>query len=171
MSIRPDNPLPALSRIKSLVIDWLVISAYLVVLFLVFAGVYQVIFGTITPQINELTSQIIAALTSVVPAVLVFAWLDLGRGTPGKRTSNLHVIYTHKTYLASLVRNAVKFLPWQLGHIGTIHLVYQGYDTLTMVFHWTAILLAVGLLLMGFLRRDRRHLGDRLAGTQVQLRA
>ena len=71
---------------------------------------------------------------------------------------------------ASLIRNAIKFLPWQLGHMGTIHGFYSNFDVLFIVLSISATFLAVLLLAMTMFRKDKRHLGDLLAHTQVQLK-
>ena len=69
---------------------------------------------------------------------------------------------------ASLIRNVIKFLPWQLGHMGTIHGFYSDFDMLFIILSISATLLAVSLLAMTIFRKDKRHLGDLLAHTQVQ---
>ena len=72
---------------------------------------------------------------------------------------------------ASLIRNTIKFLPWQIGHMGTIHGFYSEFDLLSIILSFFATLLAVALLAMMVFRKDKRHLGDLLAHTQVQLKA
>ena len=68
------------------------------------------------------------------------------------------------------IRNVIKFLPWQLGHMGTIHGFYSDFDVLSIILSFSATLLAVLLLAMTMFRNDKRHLGDLLAHTQVQLK-
>lgn len=81
------------------------------------------------------------------------------------------MIYKKKTVQASLIRNTIKFLPWQIGHMGTIHGFYSEFDLLSIILSFFATLLAVALLAMMVFRKDKRHLGDLLAHTQVQLKA
>ena len=69
---------------------------------------------------------------------------------------------------ASLIRNTIKFLPWQLGHMGTIHGVYSNFDLLSIILSFLSTLFAVLLMAMTIFRKDKRHLGDLLAQTQVQ---
>ena len=75
-----------------------------------------------------------------------------------------------KTVQSSLIRNAIKFLPWQIGHMGTIHGFYSEFDFLSIILSFIAPLLAVALLAMMVFRKDKRHLGDLIAYTQVQLK-
>ena len=81
------------------------------------------------------------------------------------------MIYKKKTVQASLIRNTIKFLPWQIGHMGTIHGFYSEFDLLSIILSFFTTLLAVALLAMMVFRKDKRHLGDLLAHTQVQLKA
>ena len=91
-------------------------------------------------------------------------------GSFGKVKAGLELVYQKKTVQASLIRNVIKFLPWQLGHMGTIHGFYSDFDGLFIVLSISATLLAVSLLAMTLFRKDKRHLGDLLAHTQVQLK-
>ena len=60
-------------------------------------------------------------------------------------------------------------MPWQIGHMATIHGIYTGFDGISIILEIIALTLLVTMFLMGILRKDKRHLGDILAGTQVQL--
>lgn len=121
------------------------------------------------PQMSELQSQLIALVTSVLPVILIFTYLDYARGGSfGKKKAGLKLVYLYKSVKISLIRNIIKFLPWQLGHISTIRGVYTDYDLLAVGLSCVSLALATLLLLMTLLRKDKRHLGDLLAGTQVQ---
>lgn len=162
------NPIPLKKRIKELSFDYLVILLYLVLLFGVTMIVYQLIFKGI-PKMNEQEAQVIALLTSVIPIILIFAYLDYSNdGSIGKRKSGLKLVYEHKSFLASLIRNFIKFLPWQIGHMSAIRGIYTGYDIWAIILFFISIAFAVMLLSMGLMRHDKRHLGDFLAKTQVQ---
>ncbi|WP_434533510.1 RDD family protein [Arcanobacterium hippocoleae] len=131
-------------------------------------AVYHLVFKGI-PKMNELQSQLIALLTSVIPIILIFAYLDYSKdGSIGKRKAGLKLVYKHKSFEASLIRNLIKFLPWQIGHISTIHGIYTDFDIWAIMLFFMSVGFAVLLLLMGFMRDDKRHLGDLLAYTQVQ---
>ena len=162
-----NNPISLRARIKELFIDWLVISAYLVGLFAVTMAFYFLFFKGI-PEFSETQSQLIATLTSVVPIVIIFSYLDLKGGSVGKRTSGLTIHFKNKNLASCLIRNIVKFLPWQLAHVGVIRGMYTEFDTVSTILVVASCLLLVVLFVMGTTRRDKRHLGDMLAGTQVQ---
>lgn len=59
-------------------------------------------------------------------------------------------------------------MPWQIGHMATIHGIYTEFDTISIILQIISLTLLVIMFLMGILRKDKRHLGDIVAGTQVQ---
>ncbi len=163
-----NNQIRFKQRMKELIFDYLVIILYLSVIFLVSMAVYFLFFNGI-PIMSEPQAQLIVVLTSVIPIILIFAYLDYSKdGSIGKQKAGLKLIYKHKSFKASFIRNLIKFLPWQIGHMSTIHGIYSDFDLWSMVLFFIGIGLAILLLLMGFMRNDKRHLGDLLAQTQVQ---
>ena len=71
---------------------------------------------------------------------------------------------------ASLIRNVIKFTFVDTVIWATIHGLYSDFDVVSIILSNSATLLAVLLLAMTIFRKDKRHLGDLLARTQVQLR-
>lgn len=168
MMFMKNNPVSLKKRIKELFFDYLVIILYLIVLFVVAMSVYHLFFKGI-PKMTELQSQLIALVTSVIPIILIFTYLDYSKeGSIGKRQAGLKLVYKHKSFQASFIRNLIKFLPWQTGHISTIHGIYTDFDIWAIKLFFVSIGFAMLLLLMGLMRHDKRHMGDLLAHTQVQ---
>ena len=164
------NPIPLKKRIKEFLFDYLFILAYLVFLLLGSMLIYMILFHGV-PEFTEIQSQWLVFFTSVLPITLLFTFLDYKNdGSFGKVKAGLELVYQKKTVQASLIRNVIKFLPWQLGHMGTIHGFYSNFDGLSIILSISATLLAVVLLVMTMFRKDKRHLGDLLAHTQVQLK-
>ena len=150
--------------------DYLFILAYLVFLFLGSMLIYIIFFNGV-PEFTEIQSQWLVFFTSVFPITLLFTFLDYkNNGSFGKAKAGLELVYQKKTVQASLIRNTIKFLPWQIGHMGTIHGFYSNFDGLSIILSISATLLAVLLLTMTIFRKDKRQLGDLLACTQVQLK-
>ena len=141
MKLKTDNPIPVKTRLKELMGDWLFISGYLIALFLLAMGFYNLVLGGI-PTFTESQS---------------------------KRWADLQLVYKHRSLSHSLLRSAIKFFPWQLGHLGAIRSAYQA-DALSIFLSTSAGILFLIFLLMGLLRKDKRHPADLLAGTQVQLK-
>ena len=164
------NPIPVKKRMIELLFDYFFILAYLILLALG-SFVYYLIFQNGMQQPTEFESQSITFFTSVLPITLIFTYLDyIKNGSFGKKKAELQLVYEKKTVQASLIRNAIKFLPWQIGHMSTIHSVYGGFDLLYFILCYTSILFLVVLLAMSIFRKDKRHLGDLLAHTQLQLK-
>src|SRR5690606_1820236 len=112
---------------------------------------------------------LVATFSTVIPVILFFAYLDyVKKGSFGKRAAGLKVTYAKRQFSASLVRNIVKFLPWQLGHTGVIHGMYTDFSLTAILVTNSANVLAILLLGMALYRKDKRHLGDLLAGTKVE---
>lgn len=124
MKLKTDNLIPAKIRLKELMGDCLLISGYLIALCLLAMGFYNLILGGI-PIFTEIQSQLLAFSTSVLPLTIIFAWLDYRKGSFGKPWAGLQLIYKHRSLSHSLLRSAIKFFPWQLGHMGAIRSAYQ----------------------------------------------
>jgi uncharacterized RDD family membrane protein YckC len=165
------NQIKISKRLKEILIDYVVILIYLGLLFIIsLALCFLVVRGI--PPFTYIQAQLIAFLASVIPVVLIFSVLDFRKpyGTFGKRKVGLMVHYKTPSFWRSLFRNCIKFLPWQLAHIGVIHGVYaENASWIATVFSVAGMLLAVMMLCMGLFRKDKRHLGDIIAGTQVVL--
>ena len=136
--------------------------------FLLAMGCYNLVLGGI-PAFTEVQSQLLAFSSSVLPLTIIFAWLDYRKGSLGKRWAGLQLVYKHRSLSHSLLRSAIKFFPWQLGHMGAIRSAYQA-DALSIFLSTSAGILFLIFLLMGLLRKDKRHPADLLARTQVQVK-
>ena len=170
MKILVINSISFKKRMIELLFDYLFILAYLALLFLGSMLFYTIFFNGI-PEFTEIQSQCLVFFTSVLPVTLLFTFLDYTKnGSFGKAKAGLQLVYKKKNVQASLLRNSIKFLPWQIGHMGTIHGFYSEFDFLSIILSFLATLLAVALLAMMVFRKDKRHLGDLIAHTQVQLK-
>lgn len=163
---KENNKIGFSTRLKELFIDWLVISVYLVCIFVVCILFYKIVLKAI-PAFTQIQSQIIVFVSSVLPIILFFTYLDYNGGSIGKRKMGLKLAYKNKKYSSALVRNIIKFLPWQLGHMGAIRGMYTGFDTISIFLEVLSVGLMLVLFFMGTIRNDKRHLGDLIAGTQV----
>nr|WP_272506031.1 RDD family protein [Natronobacillus azotifigens] len=161
--------IPFRIRLKEVLVDYVVILAYLVLLLIVNLGIIYFILDGI-PEYSELQAQLIAAFTLVIPIILLFSYLDYFKnGSVGKMISGLKLMYKKRRFSSSLTRNIIKFLPWQLGHIGVIHGMYSDFSITSIVIMNSGNLLGLTMLFMGLFRKDKRHLGDMVAGTNVEL--
>ena len=164
------NSISFKKRMIELLFDYLFILAYLALLFLGSMLFYTIFFNGI-PEFTEIQSQCLVFFTSVLPIILLFTFLDYTKKWEFREgESRTSIGLQEKTVQASLLRNTIKFFPWQIGHMGTIHGFYSEFDSLSIILSFLATLLAVALLVMMVFRKDKRHLGDLIAHTQVQLK-
>lgn len=114
-------------RLKAFGIDYLIILAYAGLLFatsLLVSKTFSMDLQTFAPALGELLG--FASLT--LPVILYFTLSEKGKhaGTVGKRTFNLRVVSngSAEAGLARLlVRNCLKFLPWEMAHFFVFRLV------------------------------------------------
>lgn len=156
-------------RSKGIFFDWLFISAYLILLLIITLAIYLLIFNDI-PEFTNYQSQLIATLTSVVPIIIIFSIMEGSKkfASWGKRKTHLTVIYKGNPMKGSILRNTLKFLPWQFGHMSTINGIYNDFDTpFSMIFLSLSMTLSIVYILMVFISKNNRHLADILAGSTV----
>ena len=128
---------------KAFLIDYLVISLYLIVLLLLNLLLGQ-IFGW-TYDLRHLQAQWIVTLSSVLPIALFFGILEGAKGTtPGKYIMRIKIDHQEKPFTRSILRNLLKFLPWQLGHMSTIYAIFIGTD----IVFYTLLIFSFGLLVL-----------------------
>ncbi|WP_176754093.1 RDD family protein [Lacicoccus qingdaonensis] len=158
-------------RFLALLIDYIVIWIYLILLFLLFAAIYILFFDSI-PAFDETTSHLMSLFTTVLPATLVFSYMEYRYPyqTFGKRRMGLEVTYESPSYWYSLLRNAMKFLPWHIGHTGVIRAMYNDYSVLWFMVGNIGFLLAVIYILMVLFGKHFKHIPDMIAGKSVRER-
>lgn len=159
--------IPFKKTVKELFIDYLVILLYLAVLLVLNLIYIKFILGRM-PEYTELQSRLIATFTSVIPVILIFSYLDSKGGSIGKRKARLELVFRGDKKKSSIIRNIIKFLPWQLGHLGVIHGVYHNFNTASLIIMNLGTVLGFILVVMRLFRKDGKHLGDLIGKTQVQ---
>lgn len=165
--MKTNNEIRLKQRLLAIIIDYLIIIAYLLSLFIIFTIMYLFILDGV-PEYSAFESQLIATFTTVIPIILLFTCLESTGKSFGKNKTGLKLHFTKSKTTSALIRNSIKFLPWQLGHMGTIQSIYNDFNLWSVMLSWVSILLLITLLFMAFFRSDKRHLGNILAGTQVQ---
>ena len=162
-------------RILAWTIDFGVIVSYAVLLFTVTSLIFQV------KQVaqNPYFGQLIGFLTLTLP-VITYSYLTEKsqlKATIGKRILNLIVLtQENKTTKSVLLRNVLKFLPWELAHTGVHWIVYyESIDIETPI--WVLIILIVPqimvILYFGsiILSQGESSIYDRISSTKLQLKA
>ena len=158
-------------RFAALLFEYLTILGYMAILFAINMFVYLVILGGI-PLFGELGMNLIS-LTLIVPVVLFAILTEAGKrhATWGKRRMRLRVASVDAGEVKPwriIVRNLIKFLPWQLAHMAVFHCFTLQWEFTPL---WTAVMIIVDVLpfvWIGFLfRKDHRGIHDLIAKTVV----
>lgn len=159
-------------RLLALLIDYLIILAFaLVVLGCTLAVSFAFLGGL--PQMNELQSNLVS-LVLFLPVLVYSIFCEAGkkRGTPGKRALKIQVAPVGQGGLKpwqAIVRNCVKFAPWEFAHIVIFKMVALNAELPPV---WMGMMVAANILPVVWLmvvlcRKDHRGLHDLAAKTQV----
>ena len=113
----------AFRRLLAFLIDYLIVLAYIAVLL----GITLVVFSFFEASpsaLDPLRGQVVGFVTLTLPVFLYFYSSENGphRATIGKRKMGLKVVRRKPGNV--LLRNILKFLPWELAHTGVHWVVY-----------------------------------------------
>jgi uncharacterized RDD family membrane protein YckC len=159
-----------LKRFLAWMFDWLVIMVYACALFgavMLLASLNIVTIGAVHP----VKGQLIGFFTLTLPVVLYCIVMEYGsrHATIGKRIMKITV--SGKTGTGNIVlRNIIKFLPWEFAHAGVLWINYIG-DAEPPMWIW-ALLIVPQILVVIYLvsiiyTKGTRSLYDILSGTQI----
>ena len=158
-------------RFESLALDFLVIVLWGLIVLTVSLLAYFVILGSI-PDFNELGMNLVS-LILIFPVILYFIMTEAGKkhATFGKRKMKLHVASVDNGLhiWQIIVRNLIKFLPWQAAHIMIFHGIVSGWKfgpELIVLMGLAYILPCVYISSICF-NKNHRGLHDIIAGTIV----
>lgn len=116
----------------------------------------------------------ISLVTLTLPVILFFTASEKGRhrATPGKRWMNLQVIEIEVGSSGFLLRNILKFLPWEVAHT-TYNLYPDFFLTGVITGNGEIVGMSLSYLLMlvyiatVLFRKDKKAPHDLISGTQV----
>jgi uncharacterized RDD family membrane protein YckC len=122
------HPAIAGRRLLAFAVDWLVVALWGGVLF---GAVMMATSGHPPRPENPWKAQMIGLLTMTLPVTLYFSLLESSawRASIGKRALGLVVSSESGDRLSfgsALLRNAVKFLPWEFGHLVAQQAAFSG---------------------------------------------
>jgi uncharacterized RDD family membrane protein YckC len=135
----------ALRRLFAFAIDWLVVVLWGGAIF----GAVMLATGGQPPRpANPWTAQAIGFLTMTAPVTLYFAICESSRmrASFGKRVLQLVVSRDNGERLpfaSALLRNAVKFVPWEFGHMVAQQAIFSG-DAGFPTWLWAPAIVAYG---------------------------
>lgn len=134
-----------LKRFLAFSIDYLIIISYAVLLFIITQSLSNGLNLSLTSS-KPIQNQLVAFFTLTLPVIIysVLTERSSKKGTIGKRVMNICVEAKKGNILK---RNILKFLPWELAHIG-VHWIYFYETTNKESPIWVWVLLIVPQLII-----------------------
>jgi uncharacterized RDD family membrane protein YckC len=164
-------------RVLAFMIDYCIIISYAVLLFLastLLKNSFEVNLNFDSP----LKNQVLGFFSLTLPVFLYFFLSEKGvhKATLGKRILHLKVSAAKGRKEHLLLRNFLKFLPWEIAHMGVYHVVY--YEQLEQpisIWIWCALIIpqvmVVGYFISCIRSKGQRSMYDTIAGTQLSLKS
>lgn len=161
-------------RIFAWTIDFGFIVLYAILLF----AVTSLFFDVRQAGLNPYFGQLIGFLTLTLPVITYSYLTEKGnwKATIGKRVLNLIVLTPeNKTNKSILIRNLLKYLPWELAHTGVHWIIYfESVGRETPIWTWIILIVPQVLVFVYFisiiLSKGQSSIYDRISGTRLQLR-
>lgn len=176
-SMETINKASGLRRMGAWLMDMVVVYLYIIVLFAASMGLNEVWPFHEAMGESYVLRHLVSFFTLTLPMILYFVFMEHSsrRGTFGKSRLRLRVVSldgstADRKHL--LIRNAVKFLPWEIAHM-TIHLnpefITMGPTTVGAWIGGVVVPYGLALLFVGliFLRPDGRTVYEWASGTRV----
>jgi uncharacterized RDD family membrane protein YckC len=165
-------------RIAAFGVDYLIIAAWIGLITAIGFGARALLgieSGPIVSQADKLRGHALAFLSLTLPVILYFAIAESSgwRATVGKRALGLRVLTVTGKRVGlgrSLVRSAIKFLPWEVAHTAIWHVPGQPFvsEPAPINFLGYAVALAgAGVFAAAVFRGRGRTPYDLVAGTMV----
>lgn len=159
-------------RFVAFLIDYLLIVLWGIVLFAISMFIYNVVLDGI-PKFDEIGMNLLS-LTMIVPVILYSIIMEAGKkhATLGKQKMTIKVsaIDCNTVNLCHIiVRNIIKFLPWQFGHM----MIFRGFalnwelSLFWMTMFIIADILPILWIAIVVIRKDHKGIYDLIAGTIV----
>ncbi|XOV68086.1 MAG: RDD family protein [Fluviicola sp.] len=159
-------------RLLAYAIDYAIIALYALILF----GMAKMI-GLGKEPLSPVYAQLLGFATLTLPVFLYFYLSEKSksRGTLGKRVVKIAVVCNETNNGRHiLLRNVLKFLPWEIAHTG-VHWVmyYSKYDIQPPIWVWTLLLfpqfIVLGYLISMAIARGKRSIYDKVARTEIRM--
>jgi uncharacterized RDD family membrane protein YckC len=160
-------------RILASTIDYAIIAGYAGILFLCTNIITSI--SNLNFSENPIIGQLIGFMTLTLP-VITYSYLtekSNWRGTIGKRLQKVVVLTDQNEIPKSiLLRNILKYLPWEIGHTGVHWIVYYSSNSIeTPLWVWVVLILPQIISIMYFISivvsRGQSSIYDRISMTSI----
>ena len=167
-----ENPRLIVRRLAAFFIDYLiVVLPYIILLTLANILISDIDTLTNTP-IDPIRGQLLGFFTLTLPVTLYFALTEGWRGaTPGKQIAGLSIETTRghpPGFPASILRNVLKFLPWEIAHWGLWRVWTQETFEFSYLMSFIIAYALIGIYFVSMLfSASRQTLYDRLLALRI----
>ena len=150
-------------------IDYVVIILYALLLFALSALLKDAIDLNLDLG-SPWQNQIVSFLLLTLPVFLYFYISEKrnSNSTLGKKALKLKVISDNGNVF---LRNVIKFLPWEVAHIGVHHIVFYNEQQESPIWVWSCLIIPQIVLIVHafsvFLSKGERSVYDKVAGTRI----
>ncbi|HKX87409.1 MAG TPA: RDD family protein [Flavobacterium sp.] len=163
-----------LHRILAWTIDFGIIVLYAILLL----TVTSLFFNFRQADLNPYLGQLIGFLTLTLPVIIYSYVTEKGnwKATIGKRALNLIILTPeNKTNKSILIRNLLKYLPWELAHLGVHWVIYfESIGRETPIWTWIILIVPQVMVFIYFvsiiLSKGQASIYDKISGIRLQLR-
>jgi uncharacterized RDD family membrane protein YckC len=165
----------AVKRCLAFLVDYCFIAIYAGILFVLLRNTSYAKEWLIA--CTAATSQIISFLLLSLPVLLYFILSESSRhhGSIGKRLLKISVVNPDRHCYRIIIRNSIKFLPWEIAHTGIYQTIYADPSlnplTTTILLLTVPQVVVMAYVLSIFAFNGRSSIYDALAGTSVQAMA
>ena len=159
-------------RIAAFSLDYIIIISYALILF----GITKIL-NIKELELTPISGQLLGFLTLILPVFLYFFLTEKSnrRATIGKRTMKI-CIYTKNQNLDPniLLRNIIKFLPWEIAHTGVHWVVFYSRTQQDVpIWIWFVLIIPQIIIILYLvsiiISNGESALYDRLSNTKVNL--
>jgi uncharacterized RDD family membrane protein YckC len=159
-------------RLAAFVLDYLIIAAYALLVF----GLMRIL-GLADLNLTPISRQLLGLIALTLPVFLYFYLMEKSgsRATLGKKAMGISICSISENIEPKiLLRNILKFLPWEIAHAGVHWVVYYSYSENDVPL-WVWLLLIIPQIIMItyllsiILSRGETSLYDRMANTKLKL--
>ena len=158
-------------RALAFMFDFLIIAAYILILLGIGVGI-TTLSGRGSLLASPIVTNVLAFVVLVLPVILYFALQESSsqQATWGKRHAKIKVTTVRGARMSlwqSLLRSAIKFLPWQLAHVCIIYIWYGSQSTIFLIGSLVAQGLVIIYIVCLWFSKKHRTPYDWIAGTYV----
>ena len=160
------------ARFYSMMVDYLVNVGYSLFLLFVSLIIYFLFFNGKIPELNELQGNLVSFLTLLFPVFLYLSISENGKKHSTIRKRKAGFVGSIKgalTLKQIVLRNIMKFFPWQVAHMAMFHVIGNNSKPTTLFYTCLFFVYIFPIVSIGCMiyRKDRRALHDLIAGTFV----